>query len=147
MRTHLRQTIHIPRWLLTLIYALSVPLAAAIIWATSPTLEEITRPIEWLTPVWAAVMGISGALSALGSLRATWEVLERWASFALSLLLVFYAFSPLWLVLQGDADRAVYSMTALMIVVMPWWRTLGLLRRTGIKVGDPRHTATAIEEG
>lgn len=144
MRAHLRQRIDLPRWVLTLIYSLTLPLAAAIIWATSPSLDEFFASIEWMTPVWAAALGLTGAVTAIGSLREEWEALERWSSLGLACLLVFYAFSPLWLVIQGDADRAVYSMTAFMIMVMPWWRTIGLLRRTGLKPGQPIPTPPRV---
>lgn len=123
----------VPRWMLTVKYAILVLLGVAISIATSPSLEAALG--DWLTPFWGYGISLSAIVAAIGSANFAWEALERWASSALAILLLVYAFSPVWIILtEGDHDRLAYSVTALALSVIPTARAIYLLRRTGLKL-------------
>jgi hypothetical protein len=129
MLRHLRDPIIVPRWLLVVQYALFIGVGLAIAWATSPSFSAIA-PGSW-SEVWAIGLSASSAVALIGSTRKRWESLERWACLLVCGLLFGYAFAPIILLLQGDADRTVYSTMALILSLLPSARLWYLLRRAG----------------
>ena len=122
----------VPRWMLTAKYLLLAILGVAVMYATSPSLE-ITGG-DLLSPIWGALMMVASLVAAVGSVSPQSEVLERWSSSVVAILLVVYAFSPLLIILTtGDADRLAYSVTALALSGIPTARAWYLLKRTGLK--------------
>lgn len=133
MRSHLREPITIPRWLLTIKYTLFVFVGVTVLWASSPSVDEVSP--NWLTPVWAGGITLTATIALVGSLAERFEPLERWSCAVLASLFIVFAVAPISLVLQGDADRAVYSVIALGFACIPTFRTAQLLRRTGMTHG------------
>lgn len=131
MREHIRSPIVIPRWVLILKYALFVLMGLSVWWASAPAVDALTP--DWYTPVWALGVTLSATVAVIGSARERWESLERLAAVALASLLIVYAVSPIVLVLEGDADRAAFSVVALVVCLMPAARAVQLIKRTGIR--------------
>lgn len=127
--TRMRMPIEIPRWVLTLKYILFVFIGVTVFVTSSPSLDITTW--DGYTPFWSIAVIVSSFASMVGSLSPTFEVLERWSVVTLSSLLIGYAAAPLKLVLEGDTDRAAYSVLALTLAVLPTARAAMLIHRTG----------------
>jgi FtsH-binding integral membrane protein len=129
---YLRTPLTVPRYVLTVKYALFIALGAAVGTASAPSSFEAITP-DWYTPIWGALLALSALLALIGSLRESREALERWSVSAVASLLIGYAFAPIVLVLAGDSDRLAYSVVALTVAMVPVARAIQLLKRTGIK--------------
>lgn len=129
---YLRTPLTVPRYVLTVKYALFIALGVAVGTASAPSsFREITP--DWYTPIWGVLLSLSALLALLGSLKEPGEALERWAASAVSCLLIGYAFAPIALVLEGDTDRLAYSVVALTVAMVPTARAIQLLKLTGMK--------------
>lgn len=125
--------IFVPRWMLTAKYFILALLGLAVAIATAPSLVESLG--HGLSTIWGFGIALSALVAAYGSLSsdARHEFIERWSGSALVVLLLVYAFSPVWIIFtEGDLDRVVYSVTALGLSGLPLLRALYLLRRTGL---------------
>jgi len=131
MTSHLREPIPVPRWLFTTKYAIFILVGVAVVWASSPAVDEISP--DWLTPIWGMGIIASAAFALVGSLRERFEPLERVAVVVLAALFVVFAIAPVVLVLQGDRDRTLYSVIALGFSLLPILRSVQLLRTTGLR--------------
>ena len=94
---------------------------------------KLTTP-EWYTSVWAVLLGASAIVAAIGSTTDRWQALERWASLALSALLLTYI---VWLNLvgfiEGDLDRQFIGAVALIAGILPITRFVYLAAQSGKK--------------
>lgn len=126
----MRTPVVIPRWVLTLKYGLFVLLGAVVWWASAPSVDDVTP--DWYTPTWGICLAAAASAAFVGSLRVQWEMpIERWAVSLLASLMFVYALAPISLVIAGNADRASFSVVALVISILPTARAVQLLRRTG----------------
>lgn len=122
----------LPRWVLQVKYAGFVVFAAAVVWASSPTVFDI---LGSETSLWAIGVGIAAAVSLPASRRPEWEPVERWSVSALACLMLIYALSPIAFVLAGDSDRAAFAVIAFMLGILPGFRAFQLLRGIGLSRG------------
>ena len=94
---------------------------------------KLTTP-EGYTSVWAVLLGASAIVAAIGSTTDRWQALERWASLALSALLLTYI---VWLNLvgfiEGDLDRQFIGAVALIAGILPITRFVYLAAQSGKK--------------
>lgn len=123
----------IPRWLLTVKYGFLALLGVVVIFASQPSIEQLTDSDAWTTGWGYGVAGFALAcLIGSVSARKPYERIERVASVVLMSLFVIYALAPIYLVVvEGDLDRASLSVVALALSVVPFARMLTLLRSTG----------------
>lgn len=137
MKQWTREPIVVPRSLLTLKYALFILFGASVLWASAPSLNQFTP--DGYTGYWASFVSIASIVCLIGSTsnKRPYESIERWGALVLASLLVIYAFSPIILVLNGDSDRAAFSVAALIVSILPTARALALIRRTGIPSSEP----------
>jgi len=131
----------VPRWLLTMLYAVMVLIGIFIALLYSPTFTEHTS--DALTTVWGALMALSAGISALASLGDRGESLERWSVMLLSALLLAFAFIPIRLAVLGDLDVATYSCIAFALSLIPSARCVSLI----ITTGRPHSTVRGGEDG
>ena len=94
---------------------------------------KLTTP-EGYTSVWAVLLGSSAIVAAIGSTTDRWQALERWASLALSALLLTYI-GGLNLVgfIEGDLDRQFIGAVALIAGILPITRFVYLAAQSGKK--------------
>ena len=94
---------------------------------------KLTTP-EGYTSVWAVLLGASAIVAAIGSTTDRWQALERWASLALSALLLTYI-GGLNLVgfIEGDLDRQFTGAVALIAGILPITRFVYLAAQSGKK--------------
>lgn len=94
---------------------------------------RLTAP-EGYTHVWAALLGVSAIVAAIGSTTDRWQALERWASLVLSALLLAYI-GGLNLVglVEGDLDRQFIGAIALIAGILPVTRFVYLAAQSGKK--------------
>jgi hypothetical protein len=121
----------IPRWFVTIMYALFIPIGVTVFLASSPSLDLTTG--AGYTALWAMILGATGLCAAIASLSPTWEVLERWSALILSALLIGYAFAPIQLVIHGDTDKAAFSVISLVLAFPVVSQTIRLITRTGAR--------------
>lgn len=129
---YLRAPLTVPRYVLTVKYAMFALLGIAVGTATAPTSFDAITP-DWYTPVWGVALTASALVSVVASLKEEREPIERWSVSLIACLLIGYAFAPIALVLGGDTDRLAYSVVALTVAMVPTARAIQLLKRTGIK--------------
>lgn len=127
-----RPPLTVPRYLLSVKYAMFIALGVAVGVSTTNSAFSHLTP-GWYTPAWGLALSIAAMLALMGSIRARWEVLERWSTMVLTSLLLGFAIAPIILVLQGDFDRLAGSVVALTVAIAPAARAAQLLRRTGLK--------------
>jgi hypothetical protein len=129
----------IPRWLLTVKYGFLTLLGVVVIFASQPTIEELTDSAAWTTG-WGYGVAAFAAACFVGSLspRKAYERVERIASVGLMSLFIIYALAPLVLVVtRADLGRASLSVVALALTTVPFARMLRLLRSTGTTPAPP----------
>ena len=84
------------------------------------------------TPVWAVLLGASAVASSIGSLSDHWQKLERWATMALSALLMAYVLPLNALAfIEGDLDRQYAGILSIIAAVLPWTRFVYLAAQAG----------------
>lgn len=91
----------------------------------------LTAP-EGYTSIWAAFLGVSALVSAIGSTTDKWQKLEKWASLSLSAMLLAYV-GGLNIVgyISGDLDRQFVGAVAIIASVLPITRFIYLAAQTG----------------
>ncbi len=94
---------------------------------------SLTAP-EGYTSIWAVLLGVSALVSAIGSTTDKWQQLEKWASLALSAMLLAYV-GGLNIVgyLEGDLDRQFVGSVAIIASILPVTRFFYLAAQTGKK--------------
>lgn len=137
----------IPRWLLTVKYAFLTLLGVVVIFASQPTIEELTDSATWTTG-WGYGIALFAAACLVGSLsaRKPYERIERVASVGLMSLFIVYALAPIVLVItRFDLGRASLSVVALALTTVPFARMLTLLRSTGTTPEEPAEPDAPLE--
>lgn len=124
-------SIIVPRWLLTVKYGMIMLIGLSVFINTAPSLTEVTGASA--TAVWGMALAATSTACMITSITPKWEVAERWCVLVLSSLLLGYAFAPIQLVINGDMDKATYSIIALTISLVACSRTWQLLRKTGAR--------------
>lgn len=87
---------------------------------------------EGYATIWGALMCVAAIISAVGALDDRWQVWERWASLALSSLMLAYV-GGLNLVafVAGDLDRMFVGGVAMIALVLPLCRFVYLASQAG----------------
>lgn len=93
---------------------------------------------EGYTSIWAALLAPSAVVSAIGALTERWERVEKFASLALSALLLGYV-GGLNLVgwVEGDLNRQFGGGIAFIAMVLPATRFAYLAAQTGKRHATP----------
>lgn len=96
----------------------------------------LTTP-EGYTSAWAILLGFSAVMAAVGSTTDRWQKLEKWATLALSALLLGYI-GGLNLVgfVEGDLDRQFVGAMAFIAGILPITRFVYLAAQSGKKKYD-----------
>ncbi len=115
---------------LVLVYMLYV-YASVIAYRAGIPVFTLTTP-EGYTSIWAVMLGISAVVAAVGSITDRWQKIEKWATLALSALLMGYI-GGLNLVgfVEGDLDRQFVGAIALIAGVLPFTRFVYLAAQSG----------------
>ena len=126
-----QNAILVPRWLLTVKYALFAVLGVTVFWTTAPAFVIVTgrEYASW----WAVALTIVAIVCLVTSLRPQWEPVETWAVSILTCLLAAYAAAPVALALAGDENRAAFSIIVITVTMLPALRAFALLRKVGRK--------------
>jgi len=94
---------------------------------------DLTAPAGYAT-IWGALLCVSAIVSAVGALDDRWQVWERWASLALSSLMIAYAGAlNLLSFAEGDISRMFIGGIATIALVLPLFRFVWLAAQTGKK--------------
>lgn len=83
-------------------------------------------------PVWAALLGISAIVSAVGSLTDRWQKIERWATLVLSAMLLAYMGGlniSAWI--EHDINRKFVGGIAVIASILPVARYIYLAAQSG----------------
>lgn len=115
---------------LVITYLLYVHASVIAFFAGIP-LFSLTAP-EGYTSIWACLLGIAATVSAVGSVSDRWSRVERWASLALSSLMLAYV-GGLTIVayISGDLARQFVAAIALIAFVLPVTRFVYLAAQSG----------------
>ena len=119
----------LPRWLLTVLYGLFALLGSAVFYGHAPAFVIVTSHLY--ASVWAIAIVVVSVVCLVTSLRREWEPVEAWAVAALTCLLTAYVVAPVTLALQGDQNRAAFSVAVIIVALPPAWRAFSLLRKVG----------------
>lgn len=105
--------------------------AAVIAFVAGIPLFSLTAPVGY-TSIWAVLLGVSALLSAIGSVADHWERLERWASLALSSMMLAYV-GGINIVgyVSGDLTRQFVGAIAMIAFVLPVTRFVYLAAQSG----------------
>lgn len=105
--------------------------AAIIAFVAGIPVFSLTTP-EGYTSIWAVLLGVSALISAVGSVADHWDRIERWASLALSSLMLAYV-GGLNIVgwVSGDLDRQFVGAIAIIAFVLPVTRFVYLAAQSG----------------
>lgn len=92
---------------------------------------RLTAP-DGYTSLWAALLGVSAILSAIGSVTDRWQQLEKWASLALSSMMLAYvgALNGIGFV-EGDLNRQFVGAIAFIAFILPAVRFVYLAAQSG----------------
>jgi len=121
--------LHIPRWLLTLMYAVTALIGVIIYLLYVPSLHGHMPGV--LSSIWGLMLAVSSVISAIASLGARGETVERWTCMLVSSLLFAFALVPFRLILHGNLSVAVYSAIAFYLSLVPSARCVSLIVKTG----------------
>lgn len=107
--------------------------ASVIAFIAGVPIFDLTTPAGY-TAVWAVLLGGASVVSAVGSTSDRWQKLEKWATLALSALLLAYI-GGLNIVgfLQQDLDRQFIGAIALIAGLVPMVRFVYLAAQSGKK--------------
>lgn len=118
----------IPRWLLTIKYALFALYGVVTAIAGVPTIAESVDAAYAFG--WSILLVIVSSLAAFGSISERWEALEKWASVGLVALLSTLLVGAIQLVGLGDLNRAGFSVLVLIVTLLPGLRAAALIVAT-----------------
>lgn len=105
--------------------------ASVIAFVAGVPIFNITTP-QGYASIWAGVLGVSALVSAIGSLTDRWQKVEKWASLALSAMVLGYV-GGLNLMgwLSGDLNRQFVGAIALIAGILPFTRFVYLAAQSG----------------
>jgi len=105
--------------------------AAVIAFIAGVPVLDLTTPNGYL-PVWAAILGISALVSAVGSLTDRWQQVEKWASLGVSAMMLAYL-GGLNLMgwIESDLTRQFVGTIAIIASILPFTRFVYLAAQTG----------------
>lgn len=121
--------IYIPRWVLTVKYALFAVLGVFAIILGLPTLDLTT--FDGYTGIWGVWVTLTSIVAGFGSLSRTLEPYERWGSTALVSFLIVYT------IFAFALGRGTGAFIVLIITLLPGFRSVHLLTRTGLPKPEP----------
>lgn len=105
--------------------------AAAIAFIAGIPIFSLLAP-EGYTSIWAALLGPSALLSAVGALSDRWHRTEKWAAMVLTCLLLGYTGSlNIVAYASSDISRQFVGAIALIALVLPGTRFVYLASQTG----------------
>lgn len=113
--------------------------ASIIAFVAGVPIFDLTTPHGW-TPVWATIMGVSAAVSAVGSTSERWEKLEMWASGVLASMMLAYVLGLNivgWA--SGDVTRQFVGAVAIIAFILPVTRFVYLAAQSGKRAIDVEH--------
>ena len=90
--------------------------------------------VDGYAPLWGVLMCVAAVVSAVGALTDRWQVWERWASLALSSLMLTYAAALnviAWF--EHDSTRMFVGAVAVIALVLPICRFSFLAAQAGKK--------------
>lgn len=121
--------------------------ASVIAFVAGVPILDLTTP-QGYTAVWAVALGAASVVSAIGSISDRWQKVEKWASLALTALLLTYII-PLNLegFLENDLGRQFVGVVALIAGVVPIVRFVYLAAQSGKRKVDaviPPHPTDAV---
>lgn len=107
--------------------------ASVIAFLAGVPIFDLTTPHGY-TAVWAVALGAASVVSAIGSITDRWQKLEKWATLALSALLLGYI-GGLNIVgfIENDLSRQFAGVIAIIAAVMPFVRFVYLAAQSGKK--------------
>lgn len=107
--------------------------ASVIAFLVGVPIFTLTTPPGW-TPIWAVLLGAAAVASAIGSITDRWQRIERWATCALSgLLLAYIGGLNIMGFVEQDLDRQFVGVIALIAGVLPITRFVYLAAQAGKK--------------
>lgn len=120
----------IPRWLLTVKYALFAVYGVVAAIAGAPSLYAIAG--ETYAFYWAIALTISALFATGASLNETKrsEAVEKWSAVAVVALMSANLFGAISLVSVGDLSRAAFSVLILLVTLLPAARAAALIVAT-----------------
>lgn len=116
---------------LAYVYAAIIAVVAGV-----PVLD-FTTPTGY-TAVWAALLGLSALVSAIGSLSDRWQKIEKWATLVLSAMLLAYI-GGLNIIgyMEHDLNRQFAGAIALIAGLLPLTRFVYLAAQSGKRHAEP----------
>lgn len=126
--------ITVPRWALSVKYALLALIGLVAGWKGTETLRLATSA-DWVRG-WALLLFVFSMTCAVLSLRHRWEAIERWVCIGVVALLVSFAVAVGIRAFVGG-DNAVWTF-AVILLALTWFPTVRMIRllwRTGIPNG------------
>ena len=94
---------------------------------------NLTAPAGYAT-LWGALLCIAAVVCAVGALDDRWQVWERWASLALSSLMIAYSGALNFLAYaENDLTRMFVGGVSAIALVLPFCRFVYLAAQTGKK--------------
>jgi hypothetical protein len=118
----------IPRWLLTVKYALFALYGVVTAIAGVPTIAESVDTVYAF--IWSVVFTVVAALAAFGSISEKYECLEKWAAVSMVALLSSLLVGAIELVGLGDLNRAGFTILVLIVTLLPGARGAALIVAT-----------------
>lgn len=118
--------------------------ASVIAFIAGVPILSLTTP-EGYSSIWAVLLGLASLVAAIGSITDKWQKTEKWATLALSSLLLAYI-GGLNIVgfLEGDLDRQFIGAIALIAGILPITRFVYLAAQSGKKRYDAKIMGSAI---
>lgn len=119
--------IFVPRWMLSAKYAGFIVMGILFLLWGNVTLQLAT--FDLYTKFWAAGVIITAVLSLPGSIRETYESLEKWAALILSGLIMSWAVAAIFRAIsESELSRIPGAWAVFLVGLFPLARGFGLLR-------------------
>lgn len=118
----------IPRWLLTVKYALFALYGVIAAVAGAPTLDKSINSAYAFG--WSIVLAVAALIAVYGSVSERYEVFEKWAGVAIVGLMSTILVGAIQLVNLGDINRAGFSVLLFMVTLLPASRAAALILKT-----------------
>lgn len=111
--------------------------AAVVAFLVGVPLFTLTTPPGW-TPIWAALLGLSSLLAAVGSLADRWQKVEKWAGLILvGCHLAYVIGMGIVAFFEHDLSRQYVFIISLIAGILPVARFVYLAAQTGKKKVRP----------